>query len=199
MGLIEVSKIYKGGELMIIVLAITGASGAIYGIRLLEILSQYKNIKTHLILTSWARKTIEIETDYNVSFIKELADTIYDENELCASISSGSFRHDGMVIAPCSMKTLAGISQGYDDNLVTRAASVAIKENRKLVLLPRETPLTAIHLENMLKLSKIGAVIMPPLPAFYHKPQSINDIVDHTVSRVLDQLGIENDLIKRWE
>jgi len=183
---------------MRIVLAITGASGAVYGTRFLEYLSE-KGHETHLIVTKWARENMNIETDYEFEKIKSLATNYYDENKLDAAISSGSFLHDGMVIAPCSMKTMSGIANGFDINLVIRAAGVTIKERRDLILLPRETPLTIINLENMLKLSKAGVVIMPPIPAFYINPKTIDDIVNHTVSRVLDQLKIDNDLSKRWK
>ncbi len=139
-----------------------------------------------------------METDYPIEKVTGLARICYDEDEMDAVVSSGFFRHRGMVIAPCSMKTLAGIAHGYDDNLIARAAAVTLKEKRKLVLLPRETPLTAIHLENMLNLARLGVVIMPPVPAFYARPKTLADIVDQTVSRVLDHLGIENRLSKRW-
>ena len=182
---------------MRIVVAITGASGSIYGIKLLETLNKY-DVKTDLILSDWAKETITIETDYSVKQVIEMADSYHDINNLGAAVSSGSFRHDGMVIAPCSMKTLAGIANGLETNLVIRAAGVTLKEQRKLILLPRETPLTPIHLENMLKLSRIGVVIMPPVPAFYNKPKSIDEIVNHTIARVLDHLRIDNDLTKRW-
>jgi len=180
-----------------IVVAITGASGSIYGIKLLETLNKF-DVKTDLILSDWAKETITIETDYSVKQVIEMADSYHDINNLGAAVSSGSFRHDGMIIAPCSMKTLAGIANGLETNLVIRAAGVTLKEQRKLILLPRETPLTPIHLENMLKLSRIGVVIMPPVPAFYNKPKSIDEIVNHTIARVLDHLRIDNDLTKRW-
>ena len=182
---------------MRIVVAITGASGSIYGIKLLETLNKY-DVKTDLILSDWAKETITIETDYSVKQVIEMADRYHDINNLGAAVSSGSFRHDGMIIAPCSMKTLDGIANGLETNLVIRAAGVTLKEQRKLILLPRETPLTPIHLENMLKLSRIGVVIMPPVPAFYNKPKSIDEIVNHTIARVLDHLRIDNDLTKRW-
>lgn len=182
---------------MCIVVAISGASGAIYGVRLLEVL-QAAQVETHLILSDWGKKTIELETAYSVEQVIGLASHHHEIRNQAAPISSGSFRHRGMVIAPCSMKTLAGLANGYDDNLITRAASVTLKEQRKLILLPRETPLTAIHLENMLKLARLGVVIMPPIPAYYNKPGSIREIVDHSVARVLDHLDIEHQLIKRW-
>lgn len=182
---------------MRIVVAITGATGAIYGITLLEQLKKL-GVETHLVLSQWARHTIELETSYSQEQVSALVDIHYAEENLAAAISSGSFRHNGMVIAPCSMKTLAGIAHGYAENLIARAADVSLKEGRPLILVPRETPLNTIHLENMLRLSRSGAVILPPMPAFYHRPATIQEIVDQTVGRILDRLGIENDLVKRW-
>lgn len=182
---------------MKLVIGISGATGPIYGIRLLEVLREL-GVETHLVLSPWAEKTIVIETDYKVDEVKALASVVHPAGNQAAIISSGSFRTDGMVIAPCSMKTLAAISHGYSDNLLTRAADVIIKERRKLVLLPRETPLSEIHLDNMLRLSRLGAVILPPMPAFYTKPETIDDIVMHTVSRTLDQLGLDYKGTKRW-
>lgn len=181
-----------------IVVAVTGASGAVYGVTLLERLKEAR-IETFLILSRWARYTLELETGCSPEELERVADHFYQAGDLSASVASGSFPHRGMVVAPCSMKTLAAIAMGFSDNLITRAADVTIKEGRKLVLLPRETPLSAIHLENMLKLARLGVVIMPPVPAFYHRPREIRDLVDHTVSRVLDILGIENDLSGRWK
>lgn len=155
-------------------------------------------IETHLVISDWGKKTIAMETSYTVEQVINLATRFHDKGDLAAAISSGSFRHDGMVVAPCSMKTLAGIAHGYDENLIVRAASVTLKEQRRLILLPRETPLTPIHLENMLTLSRLGVTMIPPVPAFYNKPQTIDDIVTHTISRVLDHLGIENSLTTRW-
>ena len=182
---------------MRIVVAISGATGAIYGIKLLEALAQ-TGTETHLVISDWGKKTIGIETNYSVEQVMALATHYHDKGNLAAAISSGSFRHQGMVVAPCSMKTLAGIAHGYDENLIVRAAGVTLKAQRKLILLPRETPLTPIHLENMLKLSSLGVVMMPPVPAFYNKPESIKDIVNHTIARVLDHLGIDNNLTIRW-
>ncbi|KJS20885.1 MAG: hypothetical protein VR72_13710 [Clostridiaceae bacterium BRH_c20a] len=155
-------------------------------------------VETNLILSDWGKKTIALETDYRVEDVIEMADCYYDLNNLGAAVSSGSFRHQGMVIAPCSMKTLAGIATGMENNLIIRAAGVTLKEQRKLILLPRETPLTAIHLENMLKLARIGVTMMPPVPALYNKPATIEQIINHTVARVLDHLQIENELTTRW-
>ncbi|MEL7623695.1 MAG: UbiX family flavin prenyltransferase [Clostridiales bacterium] len=180
-----------------IVVAISGASGAIYGIRLLEALREAGK-ESHLILSDWAKKTIEMETDYTVEEVIALASYHHSLNDLGASLSSGSFQHQGMVIAPCSMKTLAGIAQGLELNLIIRAASVTLKEQRKLILLPRETPLTSIHLENMLTLTRLGVVMMPPVPALYNRPASLDQVVNHTVARVLDHLNIPNELTQRW-
>jgi len=180
-----------------IILAITGASGAIYGIRILQELKK-KGIESHLLISKWGKVTIETETEYTVEEVVKIADYYYNENNLAASISSGSFKCDGMVIAPCSMKTLAGIASGYTEDLIIRAADVTIKEKRKLVLMTRETPLNAIHLENMLKLCHIGAIITPPVPAFYTNPKTIDDIVNQTIGRVLDNFNINTDCLKRW-
>lgn len=187
----------EGGLTLKIVVGITGASGAIYGIRLLEAL-KLANIEVHLILSKWAEKTIAVETDYCIKDVKKMAKHVYDSSNQAAIISSGSFITDGMIIAPCSMKSLAAISHGYTDNLIARAADVVLKERRKLILIPRETPLNAIHLENMLKLSQLGTIILPPVPAFYNHPQSVTDIVNHTIARTLDHFGIDNSLTKRW-
>lgn len=182
---------------MRIVVAITGATGAIYGIRLLEVLRDLE-VETHLILSRWGQKTIEIETSWKVEEVRALAAVNYREDQLEAAVASGSFRHEGMVVAPCSMKTLSNIAHGLASNLVGRAADVTLKEGRKLILVPRETPLNAIHLENMLRLARLGAVILPPMPAFYHRPRTLEDLVDHLVGRILDQLGLEHNLYRRW-
>lgn len=187
----------KGVSGLRIIVGISGASGAIYGIRLLEELKK-REVETHLIMSRWGAVTIDKETDYSVEQVKSLATKVYEGDDVSAAISSGSFQTDGMVIAPCSMKTLSGIANGYAEDLLTRAADVCIKERRKLILVARETPLNAIHLENMLKLSRIGVEIMPPVPAFYSRPQSIDDIVNHTVGRIMDHIGLENVLFKRW-
>ena len=180
---------------MRLVVALTGASGQIYGIRALEMLKN--KVETHLIISNSAKVTIEVETEYSIEYIKSLADRFYEENELKAPISSGSFKHNGMLIAPCSIKTAASIAYGITNNLITRAADVCLKEGRKLVLLVRETPLHYGHLKMLARLAKIGATIMPPIPAFYTKPKSIEDIVNNTVSRALEILGIEVDY-PRW-
>ena len=182
---------------MKLIIGITGSTGVIYGIKLLKVLKE-KNIETHLILTEWAQKCIAMETDYELDQVKSLATAISDENNMAASVSSGTHKIDGMIVVPCSMKTLSGIANGYDETLVARAAGVTLKESRKLVLVSRETPLTAINLENMLKLARLGVVILPPVPAFYTKPKTIDEIVAHTVGKCLDQFDIEHNLYKRW-
>ena len=180
-----------------LVVGITGASGAIYGIRLLEKLRELP-VETHLVLTRWARVTIEHETSYSLAEVRALADVSYAENDQAAAISSGSFLTMGMAIAPCSTKTLAAIATGFAHNLVCRAADVVLKEKRRLVLAVRETPLHSVHLRNMLTLSEMGATILPPTPAFYHHPLDIDDIVDHTVLRILDQFGFGLESSSRW-
>jgi len=182
---------------MKLVVGITGSTGVIYGIRLLEVLKE-KNIETHLILTEWAQKCIAMETNYKIDQVKLLATTVSDETNMAASVSSGTHKIDGMLVIPCSMKTLSSIANGYDETLVARAAGVTLKESRKLVLVTRETPLTAINLENMLKLARLGVVILPPVPGFYTKPKTIDEIVSHTVGKCLDQFDIEHNLYKRW-
>ncbi len=182
---------------MELVVGITGATGVLYGVRLLEALDTC-GVTTHLIISDWGRKNLEIETPYDVSAVKRLAGHVYDDKELGARISSGSFKTDGMVVLPCSMKTLSAVSNGYDETLITRAAGVTLKEGRKLVLCPRETPLSAIHLENMLKLARLGVRIVPPMPAFYNQPKNIEDIVESHTMKVLDQFGLSYDGQKRW-
>jgi flavin prenyltransferase len=181
-----------------IVLGMTGATGAVLGIELLRQLQGCADVETHLVLSRWARATIHLETELSVGDVESLADVVYSWDEQTAAISSGSFRLDGMVIAPCSMKTLAAIRMGYADGLIARAADVTLKENRRLVLVARETPLSQIHLENMLALARMGARIVPPMPAFYNHPSSVGDIVDHIVTRILDQFDIESPTAKRW-
>ncbi len=183
---------------MKIVISITGATGVIYAVKLLEALKEKTDIETHLIISDWGKKNLEIETDYSLDYVEKLASKVYDQRDLGANTSSGSFITDGMIILPCSMKTLSSIANGYDDNLISRTAGVTIKEGRKLVLCPRESPLSPIHLENMLKLSRIGVCILPPFPAFYNNPQTLEDIINHNVMKVLDQFGISFDSAKRW-
>jgi len=180
-----------------IIVAITGATGAIYGVRLLERLRE-AHVETHLIVSRWGARTLQHETRFSREHVDALASVVYKADDLGAAISSGSFETAGMIVAPCSAKTLAAIAHGYGDSLVHRAADVVLKERRKLLLAVRETPLSDLHLENMLRLSRMGAVILPPMPAFYNHPASVDDIVDHTVSRMLDQFGIPSPAASRW-
>jgi len=176
--------------------AITGASGAILGIKFLEELKKLE-IETELIISEKAEIIIKTETEYDIKEVRELAIKNYEVNDLTAAPASGSYKVDKMVVIPCSMKTLAAVANGYSDNLISRVADVMIKERRRLILVVRETPLNAIHLENMLKLTRLGVVIFPPIPSFYHKPQNVDDIVKHTIGRIFDQAEIKID-IKRW-
>jgi flavin prenyltransferase len=182
---------------MRIVVGISGASGAIYGVRLLEVLRRL-DVETHLVLSESAGKTIEYETSYTREDVVKLATVAYDNRDLGAAISSGSFKVDGMVIAPCSIKTLSAISSSYNAELLTRAADVSLKERRKLVLVVRETPLHLGHLQHMVHVTQMGGVILPPVPSFYHLPKTIDDLVNHTVGKVLDQFGIDAQLFSRW-
>jgi len=185
--------------MMKLVIGISGASGAIYGIRLLETLNRLNSVETHLVISQAAALTIRDETDRSVKDVMALAAYVYKEDDIGARIASGSFRHDGMVVIPCSIKTLAAIAHSYNSNLLIRAADVTLKERRKLVLVARETPLNLSHLRAMVNLTEDGAVILPPSPAFYHHPKSIDDIVNQTVGKVLDQFNVENDCFQRWE
>ena len=180
-----------------LIVGITGASGAIYGVRLLEQLRELP-VETHLIATRWARITIEHETDRSFADVRALADVTYSEGDQSAAVSSGSFVTDGMIIAPCSMKTVSALATGFAHNLMCRAADVVLKERRPLVLAVRETPLHSIHLRNLATLSDMGVVIAPPVPAFYAKPTSLDELVDYTVVRLLDQLGMHGDVSGRW-
>jgi 4-hydroxy-3-polyprenylbenzoate decarboxylase len=180
-----------------LVVGITGATGTIIGVRLLESLREL-DIVTHLVMSEWAERTLRIETDYSVDEVRALAGVAEQFHNQAAAISSGSFPVSGMVIAPCSMRTVAAVAQGLGDNLLTRAADVMLKERRPLVVVPREMPLSSIHLRNLLALSDLGVSVVPPMPAFYNHPQSVDDIVRHIVARTLDQLGIDNDLTRRW-
>lgn len=182
---------------MRVIVGITGATGIIYGVRLLERLRE-ASVETHLVMSRWGGRTLLHETSYTREQVEALAHVSYPASDMGAAISSGSFQTAGMIVAPCSAKTLAAIAHGYGDSLIHRAADVVLKERRKLVLSVREAPLSDIHLENMLKLSRMGAVILPPMPAFYHQPKSLDDIVDHTVARMLDQLGVDVPGAKRW-
>ncbi|GGX88503.1 non-oxidative hydroxyarylic acid decarboxylases subunit B [Streptomyces minutiscleroticus] len=183
---------------MRLIVGMTGATGAPFGVRLLERLAELPEVETHLVMSRWARSTVELETGRTVREVGELADVVHGPEDQGATISSGSFRTDGMVVIPCSMKTLAGIRAGYAEGLVGRAADVTLKERRPLVLVPRETPLSEIHLENMLALSRMGVRIVPPMPAFYNNPATVDDIVEHIVSRVLDQLDLPAPGAERW-
>lgn len=180
-----------------IVIGISGATGAIYGIRLLEVLKD-QDYETHLVISDGAVLTIKSETKYSIEEIQNLANYNYNIKDLGAAISSGSFKTSGMIIAPCSMRTLASIAHSMEDNLITRAAGVVLKDKRKLVLMTRESPLHIGHIENMLKVASYGGIIAPPVPAFYNNPKTIDDIVNHSITRVLDFFDIETNLIKRW-
>ncbi len=180
-----------------LIVGITGATGSIFGVRLLEAL-QNTDVETHVILSRWGGRTLTHETSYTVEDVRRLATRVYPEDDQGAAVSSGSFLTSGMVIVPCSVKTLSAIAHGYGDNLIHRAADVVLKERRKLVLVVRESPLNDIHLKNMLKLSRMGVVIAPPMPAFYNHPKTVDDIVDYTVTRILDQFGIHADVAGRW-
>jgi 4-hydroxy-3-polyprenylbenzoate decarboxylase len=184
-----------------IIIGISGATGATYGIRLLEVLRQVEGVETHLVVTPAARRTIALETDLSVEHVETMADHVHKAGDVAAPISSGSFRAAGMIVAPCSMKTVSGIATSYSDNLLLRAADVILKERRPLVLLVRETPMHIGHLRLLVQLAEVGAVIMPPVPAFYHRPATLEDAIDQTVNRALDQLGIEldQDLFPRWD
>ncbi len=183
-----------------LVVGVSGASGVIYSIRLLQVLRDVGNIETHLVISNSAKQTVALETDYTVEYVESLATRMYRFNDVAAAISSGSFKTRGMVVIPCSMKTLSSIAYSFGENLLSRAADVTLKEQRRLVLVPRETPLHLGHLRLLTTVAELGAVVVPPMPAFYHRPQTIDDIVNQTVNRVLDLLDIElpHDLFKRW-
>ncbi|HEX6230598.1 MAG TPA: UbiX family flavin prenyltransferase [Actinomycetota bacterium] len=180
-----------------IVVAMTGATGAIYGIRLLETLAA-SGVETHLVISEWAEKTIVAETAWKPAAVRELADHVYAEGDLDAAPGTEELPTRGMTVAPCSMKSLAAIANGITENLIHRAAEVTLKERRRLLLLVRESPLSVIHLENMLRAAKAGALIVPPVPAFYAKPKSLDDMVDHTVGRMLDHFDVGHELVRRW-
>lgn len=179
------------------VVGITGASGVIYGVRTLEVLSQL-GIETHLIITQAGLKNLKIETNMTRNELESRASHIYDENDLTAPLASGSFKVDGMVVAPCSVKTLSAIANSYSHNLLVRAADVMLKERRRLILLVRETPFHEGHLELMIKVTRMGGIVMPPLPAFYHHPKTIEDLINQTIGKVLDLFSIDAKLFKRW-
>jgi 4-hydroxy-3-polyprenylbenzoate decarboxylase len=181
-----------------LIVAITGASGVIFGIRLLEALRDIDEVETHLLISAGAKATLAMETDLALSDVKAMADVTHSDTNLAASISSGSFRTRGMIVAPCSIKTLSGIATSDSSTLIVRAADVTLKERRPLVLLVRETPLHVGHLRLMVQAAEIGAIVMPPVPAFYHRPQTLSEVIDQTVGRALDQIGLDTDLVTRW-
>ncbi len=185
---------------MKIIVGISGSTGAIYGIRLLEVLAAHPEVETHLIVSNPAKQTILLETDYSIERVEALADHVYRINDIAAAPSSGSFKMDGMVVIPCSMKTLSAIANSYGDNLLTRAADVTLKERRRLILVARETPLHLGHLRLMTQVVEMGAILMPPMPAYYHHPKTLDDIINQTVGRVLDMLGVQEEkLFERWK
>ena len=181
-----------------LIVAITGATGAVYGVRLLELLRATAGIETHLIVTPAGWMNVDQELQRSRNEVEALASVVHGVRDVGASLASGSFQTDGMIVAPCSMKTLAAVAHGLSDNLVTRAADVVLKERRRLVLLARETPLNLGHLRNMTAVTEMGGIVFPPLPAFYHRPQGIDDLIDHTCARVLDLFGVEHRLAPRW-
>lgn len=182
-----------------LVIAITGATGAVYGVRLLQVLRADPGIRTHLLLSSAGVLNLKQELDMGRAEAEALADVVHNVRDVGASIASGSFQTDGMVIAPCSMKTLAAVAHGLADNLITRAADVTLKERRRLILMVRETPFNLAHIRNMEAVTLMGGIIFPPLPGFYHRPQSIDDMINHTVGRVLDLLNVAHELTPRWQ
>jgi len=183
---------------VVLIIGIAGASGVIYGIRLLEKLSHIDDVETHLIISEIGEMIIKYETGLKIEDVKALANFSYDIRDIEAQLSSGSFKREGMIIAPCTVKTMSAIANSYTDNLLTRAADVTIKEGKKLVLVIRETPLHIGHLRNLERLAEIGAIIMPPIPAFYYKPKTIQDIIDHTIGKILDIFDMEHNLFQRW-
>jgi 4-hydroxy-3-polyprenylbenzoate decarboxylase len=182
-----------------LIVGISGATGAIYGVRILEILSRMEDVETHLVLSKAGKMTIQVETPFSAKDVEAMADVVHDVNNVGASISSGSFRTEGMVIAPCSMKSMGGIAHSLGGDLLVRAADVVLKERKKLVLVARETPLHLGHLEAMVALTRMGAVIFPPVPAFYHRPKTLDDVINQTVTRILDQFDIDVKLFHRWD
>jgi len=180
-----------------LVVGLSGSSAPIYGIRLLEVLKTAR-VETHLVISDGAKRTIALEARCTVPEVAALATVAYNTHDMAAAISSGSFQTDGMIVAPCSMRTLAAIANSYDTDLLIRAADVTLKERRKLVLVPRETPLHLGHLRNMVRATEIGAIILPPMPAFYHQPKTVDDIVNQTIGKILDQFHIEHTLFRRW-
>ena len=183
---------------MRLIVGISGASGVIYGIRMLEVLRDQPEVETHLVISNGGKLNISLETDWDVKDVEALADEVHSDQNLAATIASGSFKTGGMVVAPCSMKTLSGVVNSYADTLIVRAADVVLKENRPLVLMPRETPLHTGHLRLLHEAALMGISIAPPMPAFYNNPQSIDDLINHNVGRVLDLFDIDNSIVKRW-
>jgi 4-hydroxy-3-polyprenylbenzoate decarboxylase len=181
-----------------IIIGIAGASGVIYGVRMLALLKDKKEIETHLVISEPGKKNIEIETAYNAAEVEAMATRVYDNRDVGASLASGSFLTDGMAVVPCTIKTLSGIANSYNDNLLVRAADVTLKEKRKLVLVVRETPLHKGHLRLMTMAADMGAHILPPVPSFYHQPKTIDDIIDQTIGKIFDYFGIEHNLFRRW-
>ena len=184
---------------MRLIIGMSGASGVIYGIRLLEVLSQVEQVETHLVLSNSAKLNIAIETDRNSKEVQDLADEVYSNKDIAARLASGSFITDGMIVAPCAVKTLSAIANSYADSLLVRAADVVLKERRRLVLVPRETPLHTGHCELLLKASQMGAILAPPMPAHYTNPQTVDDLVDHHVGRLLDLFDLDSGLVQRWQ
>lgn len=181
-----------------LIVGLSGATGSIFGIRILQVLAPMPDIETHLVMSKAAKMTLQVETPHSVKEVEEMADVAHDIHNVGASIASGSFRTAGMVIAPCSMKSMGGIALSVGGDLLVRAADVILKERRKLVLVARETPLHLGHLESMAALTRMGAVIFPPVPAFYHRPKTLDDVINQTVARILDQFDVETDMFKRW-
>jgi 4-hydroxy-3-polyprenylbenzoate decarboxylase len=181
-----------------LIIAITGSTGTIYGVRLLEQLRKHAAFELHLILSAPAKRTLAEETDLSVRAVEALADVVHDNRDIGASIASGTFRTQGMVIAPCSMKTVSDLATGHADNLIARAGDVSLKEGRPLIVVVRETPLHLGHLRQLVALAEIGGIILPPMPAFYHRPRTVDDIVNHTVARILDRLGVDQKLVPEW-
>lgn len=182
-----------------IIIGITGASGTIYAIDLIKKLHEIPTVETHGVISTWAKENLKLEAEMNLNELENLLDYHYNINDLGAKIASGSFLVDDMVIVPASMKTVAAISAGHSDNLISRAADVTLKEQRKLIIVPRESPLSTIHLENLTRLSRLGVQVIPPIPAFYNHPQTIQDLIDHNTMKILDSLGIKNDTGGRWK
>jgi len=181
-----------------LIVGLSGATGSIFGIRILEVLKPIDDVETHLVMSKAAKMTLQVETPHSVKEVEDMADVVHDINNVGASISSGSFRTAGMVIAPCSMKSMGGIAHSVGGDLLVRAADVILKERKKLVLVARETPLHLGHLESMVSLTRMGAVIFPPVPAFYHRPKTLDDVINQTVTRILDQFDIETNMFERW-